>query len=84
MGHCYGSFRNIILVKMKKYSSFREIDQQLQIFSLQREIDKESLKLNLNRVKVDLYPSNLMGGFKDVLQKSLLTLVITKLLKRNG
>jgi hypothetical protein len=69
---------------MKKYSSFREIDQQLQIFSLQREIDKESLKLNLNRVKVDLYPSNLMGGFKDVLQKSLLTLVITKLLKRNG
>lgn len=69
---------------MKQYSSFSEIDYRLKILSLQREIDKESLKLNLNRLKIDLYPSNFMVGFKDIIQKSLLSLIVTKLLKRHG
>ncbi|MCP4978559.1 MAG: hypothetical protein GY931_20630 [Maribacter sp.] len=69
---------------MKHYSSFSEIDYRLKILSLQREIDKESLKLNLNRLKIDLYPSNFMVGFKDIIQKSLISLVVTKLLKRHG
>lgn len=71
-------------MKMKHYSSFSEIDHRLKILGLQREIDKESLKLNLNRLKIDLYPSNFMVGFKDIIQKSLISLIVTKLLKRHG
>ena len=69
---------------MKNYSSFTEIDQRLKILGLQREIDKESLKLNLHRLKIDLYPSRFMVGFKEIIQKSLISLVVTKLLKRHG
>ncbi|MBT8312937.1 MAG: hypothetical protein KJP26_00625 [Maribacter sp.] len=69
---------------MKQYSSFTEIDYRLKILSLQREIDKESLKLNLKRLKFDLYPSNFMVGFKEIVQRSLISLIATKLLKRHG
>jgi len=69
---------------MKQYSSFTEIDHRLKILSLQREIDKESLKLNLKRLKFDLYPSNFMVGFKEIIQRSLISLIATKLLKRHG
>jgi len=69
---------------MKNYSSFTEIDHRLKILILQREIDKESLKLNLKRLKIDLYPSHFMDGVKEIIQKSLISLVVTKLLKRHG
>lgn len=69
---------------MKHYNSFTEIDHRLKILSLQREIDKESLKLNLNRLRIDLYPSNFMVGFKEIIQKSLISLIVTKLLRRHG
>lgn len=69
---------------MKQYSSFEEIDYRLKILSLQREIDKESLKLNLNRLKFDLYPSRFIVGLKEIVQRSLISLVATKLLKRHG
>ena len=69
---------------MKNYSSFTEIDHRLKILGLQREIDKESLKLNLRRLKIDLYPSQFMVGFKEIIQRSLISLVVTKLLKRHG
>ncbi len=69
---------------MKHYSSFTEIDHRLKVLSLQRQIDKESLKLNLNRLRIDLYPSNFMVGFKEIIQKSLISLIVTKLLKRHG
>ncbi|WP_339657031.1 DUF6327 family protein [uncultured Maribacter sp.] len=41
---------------VKDYSSFEEIDTRLKILELQREIDQESLKLNLQNAKVDLVP----------------------------
>jgi len=69
---------------MKQYSSFEEIDYRLKILSLQRQIDKESLKLNLNRLKFDLYPSRFIVGLKEIVQRSLISLVATKLLKRHG
>ncbi len=46
----------------QKYRSFQEIDEHLQILKLQREIDKESLKLRLNRTKTDLFPQKLVQG----------------------
>ncbi|EAR00073.1 DUF6327 family protein [Maribacter sp. HTCC2170] len=66
---------------MKTYNSFSEIDKQLKILSLHREINLESFKLNLHRCKSDLTPSHLLGGYKGILQKSLLTLVLRQLKK---
>jgi len=66
---------------MKTYSSFSEIDKQLKILSLQRKINLESFKLNLHRCKSDLSPSHLLGGYKGILQKSLLTFLLAQLKK---
>lgn len=64
-----------------RYSSLSEIDKRLEILSLQREIYKESMKLSLNKAKRDLYPrsSELLGGFKGVVQKMVLTFAIKKM-----
>ncbi|PIF00189.1 MAG: hypothetical protein CR994_06905 [Maribacter sp.] len=66
---------------MKQYSSFAEIDKQLKILKLQREIDLEGFKLNVNRFKSDLYPSQLLGGFKGVAQKTLISYLLRRFLK---
>lgn len=39
-----------------KYSSFEEIDTRLKILKLQRSIDQEGLKVNLNSAKINLVP----------------------------
>jgi hypothetical protein len=67
---------------MKQYGSFSEIDKQLKILHLQREINLESFKLNLRRCKSDLYPTQLLGGFKGVFQKALISLIAKKLLMK--
>ena len=41
---------------VKVYSSFKEIDTRLKILELQREIDQESLKLNVQNARLDLVP----------------------------
>jgi hypothetical protein len=41
---------------VKGYTSFEEIDNRLKILELQRKIDQESLKLNIQNAKVDLVP----------------------------
>ena len=43
-----------------RYNSFEEIDTRLKILKLQREIDRESLKMNLNRAKISIVPRNLV------------------------
>lgn len=51
MGQYYVHFPNIILIKTmgKQYNSFKEIDERLMVLKLQRKIEIESLKLNINR-----------------------------------
>lgn len=63
----------------KQYNSFEEIDAQLRILKLQREIDMESLKLKFNQVKMNLYPVNWMGSLSGLAQKIVLTFAIRKL-----
>lgn len=63
----------------KRYSSFAEIDERLRILRLQREIDKESIKLHMNRAKTSLYPVRLAGGFTGLLQKIVLKFAVKKL-----
>ena len=60
---------------MKEYRSFTEI------LNLQREIDLEHFKLSLNRFRTDLYPTQLLGGFKGMIQKTVITFILQKLRK---
>ena len=66
----------------KKYNSFEEVDHRLKTLKLQREIDKESLKLNFNRTRESLYPTKILGGFGGVIQKLVIAFVAKKLLKK--
>ncbi len=66
---------------IKKYNSFVEIDNRLKILSLQREIDKERLKLNLKQSKTDLTSFNIVDGFNSYLQIKIMTWVTRKLRK---
>jgi hypothetical protein len=59
-----------------RYTSFKQIDERLRILALQREISKESLKLNLYSAKRELNPSHLIGGWSGSLQKLVLTWVL--------
>lgn len=63
----------------KKYNSFKEIDERLMVLKLQRKIEIESLKLNLNQAKNNLRPLQLAGSLKGSLQQIILTFVIKKL-----
>ena len=66
----------------KKYTSFDEIDQDLKILKLEREIDLENLKMNFNQTKQSLYPTNLVGGFGGIVKTFLLSMFTKKVLKR--
>ncbi len=69
---------------MKHYNSFVEIDERLQILRLQREIDKESIKLHLNQAKSSLNPTRWIGGFNGLIQKVILTFAINKISSFSG
>ncbi|WP_430682078.1 DUF6327 family protein [Maribacter aestuarii] len=43
-----------------RYNSFEEIDTRLKILKLQREINRESLKINLNQAKINIVPRKLV------------------------
>ena len=64
------------------FNSFDEIDQKLRVLKLQREIDKEQLKLHINNAKSNFYPTNLLGGISGITQKLILSFVVKKLLRR--
>jgi hypothetical protein len=66
----------------KQYASFEEINQDLRILKLQREVDKEYLKLNIQHVKNSLYPTNLLGGVGGITKKLLLTLMVKKIVEK--
>jgi hypothetical protein len=44
---------------MKQYSSFEELNRELEIHKIQAEISKEKLKLNVNMIKNSLSPTNI-------------------------
>jgi len=63
----------------KQYNSFKEIDERLIVLKLQRKIEIESLKLNINQAKANLRPLQLAGSLKGSLQQMLLIYAIRKL-----
>jgi len=61
---------------MKEYSSFKEIDRDLEILKLQTQIDKEEIKLYFNQTKENLSPISLMGSVIGSIAKKALELKI--------
>ncbi|SHI48511.1 DUF6327 family protein [Pseudozobellia thermophila] len=68
----------------KKYTSYEEIDRDLKVLRLQKEIDREHLKLSAQRIKRGFYPTELLGGVGGVLRKFMVSVVVGKLLKKLG
>ena len=81
MGRYCAHFPNIFLIKTmgKQYNSFKEIDERLMVLKLQRKIEIESLKLNINQLKSNLRPLQLAGNLKGSIQQMLLIYAIRKL-----
>ncbi|SDH30723.1 DUF6327 family protein [Winogradskyella thalassocola] len=69
-------------MKPNKYNSFEDIDDQLQILSLQKQIYKERIKLNLKNSKASFNANNLKLEFKSILQDQLLTFLTQTVLKK--
>ncbi len=72
----------------KQYTSFDEIDKQLKIYSLQKSIAHEQLKLSYKETRNDLDPKNLLGGMDHlgnagkILQQVVITFITEKLIKK--
>jgi hypothetical protein len=66
----------------KRYNSFEEIDAQLKIMELRREIDKEYVKLECNTIKNLMIPRNLMRSLESAFQGVVISLLLGKLFKK--
>lgn len=64
----------------KQYTSFEEIDRDLQILELRREIELENLKLTYTEAKQSVYPTQLLGGLSGIIQKIALTLIAKRIM----
>ena len=65
-----------------QYTSFKEIDRDLKILKLQRQIEEEKVKLALQNTKEEFYPTNILGGLAPLIQKLAISLIAKKLLKK--
>lgn len=61
---------------MKEYSSFKEIDRDLEILKLQTQIDREEIKLYYSKTKENLNPISLLGSVFGTIAKKVLELKI--------
>ncbi|RED43641.1 hypothetical protein DFQ10_105241 [Winogradskyella eximia] len=66
----------------KRYNSFDEIDNDLKILSLQKQIYKERIKLNVKNSKNSLKSVNIKNELKGLIQNQLLTFVSDKVLNQ--
>lgn len=66
----------------KQYTSFEEIDRDLKVLKLKRQIREEKLKLAVQNTKKELYPVNILGGLAPIIQKIAISVVAKKLMKK--
>ncbi len=64
-------------MSLKVYNSFDQIDRDLQILELERKIDYEKMKLNINDVKKSLTPLGMVSNAVGSIAKNALILKIT-------
>lgn len=50
-------------MKQKKYSSYAEIERDLEILKLEKEINYQKLVLSFQRTKDSITPQNIVNGF---------------------
>jgi len=66
-------------MESKKYSSYAEIDRELEILKLEREISYQKLVLSVHRTTDSITPENIVSGFlapyKDAIPNQLLSIV---------
>ncbi|MDB9720483.1 DUF6327 family protein [Winogradskyella sp.] len=62
----------------KHYSSFEEIDKQLNILKLKKAIEKEQLAYNYHKAKHLLYPKNIGLEIGNILQEKLINLLLNR------
>jgi hypothetical protein len=48
------------MTKIRSYSSFKEIDRELEVYKLQAQIDKEKIKQNVILIKDAVSPTNMV------------------------
>ncbi|MCF8713623.1 hypothetical protein JM658_02190 [Joostella atrarenae] len=63
---------------MKVYTSFEEIDKDLKILRLKKDISKEEIKLNYNGLKEDLGFLSVVGKAANFVIKNVLALKLSK------
>ncbi len=49
--------------KLKRYTSYTDIDRDLEILRLEREIQLEKIKLGMQNLKDDAKPINMVKGY---------------------
>ncbi|WP_452229138.1 MULTISPECIES: DUF6327 family protein [unclassified Lacinutrix] len=64
------------------YNSFAEIDQQLKIISLQKQIYKQYIKRDLKSVKGSFNAVNIKEELKSSLQEQLLRFILNNWIKK--
>lgn len=64
-----------------KYSSFEEIDKRLKVLKLEKEIDKESFKFDILKLRKNIYPTIVSGGIGGLIQILVISSVTKKLSK---
>ncbi|MDF0706904.1 DUF6327 family protein [Flagellimonas okinawensis] len=65
-----------------QYTSFEQIDHDLKVLKLQRQIEEEKVKLAIQNTKKEFYPANILGGLTPVIQKVAISFVAKKLLEK--
>jgi hypothetical protein len=55
----------------KKYSSYAEIDRELEILKLEKEISYQKLVLSVQKTKEGITPENIINGFLDPYKKAI-------------
>jgi hypothetical protein len=66
----------------RKYHSFKQIDRELKILALEREINKEYVKHGFRDLKTYFYPFNLIRSFDGFVAKVMIPFIFTKVFKK--
>lgn len=65
---------------MKEYKSFEEVDKDLEILKIRREVEQEEVKLSVAQTKMSLSPLSLISSLLGtLLQKIVMLKIFTKL-----
>lgn len=67
---------------MKHFSTFKELDKELRIHALRRDIAREQLEFKWHRLQHNLKPANMALEFGRNLQRSVIYILATAIIRR--